>query len=371
MWKRASSWHHLWLAAGVVACGSPSEADGLGRATQAFVNGPDDRQEYFELTRPDDRAVVRQSAVALVPVEIADALAQGALDQVITWGELNDLCGEEPFEDQPSAAFCSGVLVDWDLVLTSGHCTDFLALSDYRIVFGYYYGAPDQLEISPEDIYEPAEVITSRLDPSGQDERVDFAWIRLRRPARVPHWPAVVHARERGVAVGDPVISVGAGGGVPIKLDDGALVRDIRADIDDYFVADTDTSEGSSGGGIFDAELALVGTLARGAPDFVPRGDGCWISDRESDPALANEQFTYVHRAVEQLCATGSTSALCDPACGTPCNVSSISTEPVDDGESGCSLNTRPNGAASLALPLLALLLLQKRQKTQKSRRPV
>jgi hypothetical protein len=353
--------------ASLAACGGPSEAEGLGiaRGTQAFVNGTDDRQEYFELTRAEDRAALRQSAVALVPVEIADALADGISARVTTWGELNDLCADEPFEAQPSAAFCSGVLVDWDLVLTSGHCTDFLPPSAYRIVFGYYYGAPGQLAISADDIYEPAEVVTSRLDPSGQDDRVDFAWIRLRRPARPPQSPAAVHTRARGVALGDPVISIGAGGGVPIKLDAGGLVRDIRAGSDDYFVADTDTSEGSSGGGIFDSELALVGTLARGAPDFVAREDGCWISDRESDPALANEQFTYAHRAVEQLCATGAASALCDPECGAPCSVLTGPVVSVSDGDGGCAIGGRSNAATGPGPWMLALLLLAQRRRAR------
>jgi trypsin-like peptidase len=361
----------LWLAV-VVGCGPPSEREQPStiRGSQAFINGADDRQEYFELALESDRAALEQFAVALVPRETAELLEQDAASQVVTWGQSNELCAGEPFVDQPAAAFCSGVLVDWDLVLTSGHCVSPFALSDYRIVFGYYYLAPGELIVAAEDVYTPAEVLASRRDPSGQAERLDFAWIRLTERVRSPRRPAPVYTRAPEVSLGQPVISIGAGGGVPIKFDAGGQVRDLRAETGDYFVADTDTSAGSSGGGIFSSELGLLGTLARGAPDLVSTNDGCWINGRGSAPEQAVEQFTYAHRAVEALCDKGVASVLCDASCEQPCNPSPRpgAEEAASDG---CALSHSARGSASSAAGLwglLAVLFARKRSWLCRSR---
>src|SRR3954466_550608 len=97
-------------AQALLGCGgeSPSstpDTETLGRARQAFINGQDDRREFYELTDDRDRALMEQSIVALVPDAAARPIAQGKLGDVPTWGELNHLCPGQPFVDQPSAAF--------------------------------------------------------------------------------------------------------------------------------------------------------------------------------------------------------------------------------------------------------------------------
>jgi hypothetical protein len=335
------------VALGSLACGAEDPALAaaeLGRERQAFVNGADDRREYFELDEAAERAALEQSAVALMARSAATAVLDGRLDLVPTWAGVNRLCADEPFADQPSAAFCSGVLVDWDLVLTSGHCIDIVRLDQLRVAFGYYYGAAGELAMVEDDVYAVERVITTRRDPEAPNdeaERLDYAWIQLAEPVRAPHRPAPVYTSPRAVSEGDPVISIGAGGGVPLKWDDGGSVQYSRPGFDDYFIANTDTSQGSSGGGVFNRDLAVVGSLARGAADFSFSSDGCFVTNVESDPAQALEQFTYVHRALEGLCATGSDSVLCDSECGEPCDAGAL--EPRASGErdggGGCALS--------------------------------
>jgi hypothetical protein len=327
------------LLAVTVGCGASAELDSAatGQHREAFINGADDRQEYFEIADAAERSGMDQFAVALVSRSAARQLQQGAITEIPTWSETSGLCSGEAYADQPAAAFCSGVLVDWDLVLTSGHCVDRFAPGDYRVVFGYYYAAPGELALAPDDIYEVKEVVLYQQDPSDQEEKLDFGWVRLAERVRPPHRPAAVHTQPPGAELGEPVISIGAGGGVPIKLDGGGQVLDVRAETEDYFVANTDTSEGSSGGGIYDTDLAVLGTLARGAPDFVTTSEGCATSDHESDPSRALEQFNYAFRAVEALCATGATSQLCDTTCQQPCAPSVRPPDPEPDDD-GCSL---------------------------------
>ena len=304
--------------------------------------------------------------MVLTTASAAEALAAGRSDALPTWRQVNRLCEGEPFAEQTSGAFCSGVLVDWRLVLTSGHCVDAVPLEDLRVLFGYYYDSPEQLALGEADIFGVEQVVASRRDeevPGDQGERLDYAWVELSEAAPAPHRPAAVYTRGPGVAAGDPVISVGAGGGVPIKWDAGGHVQDTRAEFDDYFIADTDTSQGSSGGGVFDAELRVVGSLARGAADFSRTDAGCFVTNQESDPALALEQFTYAHRAVQGLCETGYASPLCEDACEEPCETSlRPAPAPESDSDDGCALRPVRSGGWSVALPALGALVLLRRR---------
>ncbi|HTV25922.1 MAG TPA: serine protease, partial [Polyangiaceae bacterium] len=327
----------------MVGCGAeaPGEFSAtLGQNSEAFVNGGDDRREYFELAEPAQRAALEQFTVALMTDSAAAALTGGHVGVLPTWSEINSLCDGEPFGDQPAAAFCSGVLVDWDLVLTSGHCVSAIPQPNLRVAFNYYYQAEGELAMRDEDVYPVGRVVVSRRDdptPNDQGERLDFAWVELERPAAPPHRPAPTYTRSRGASESDRVISIGAGGGVPIKWDEGGRVRSTRSEFDDYLIADTDTSQGSSGGGIFDEDLVVLGSLARGAADFARTDAGCYVTSSESDPTLAREQFTYVHRAVEALCAAGSSSVLCDDACGEPCDAGALEPLRKKSDDSGCS----------------------------------
>jgi hypothetical protein len=350
----------------VLGCSAvPNGGAGLGQGNQAFVNGSDDRLEYFELGEEFQRAALEQFSVALMSARAADLVLSGKSTELGTWAEVNQLCPGEPFGDQPSAAMCSGVLVDWNLVLTSGHCISIVPVEDLRVVFGFYYRQRGELAVGDQDVYRVARVVASRRDPADPEggERLDFAWLELDRDVSVERRPAPAYANGPAAGVGTGVISIGAGGGVPLKWDGGGHVQRTRPGVDDYFVADTDTSEGSSGGGLFDENLALLGSMARGAADFSLSDAGCYVTATASDSAAAVEQFNYVHRAVQALCAEGSPSPLCDPACGEPCDVSRYGGPELDDDDSGCSLGlgrAPKRTGAPLAMLLAALLALRR-----------
>jgi hypothetical protein len=325
----------------------------IGQTRQAYINGEDDRREYFELGDDHLRYGLEHFTGALTSSSLSTLLVRGDTRRIQTWGEANGLCNGEPFADQPSAVFCSGVLVDWDLVLTSGHCVDVVPLSSLRVVFDYYYRAPGELAVSESSIYGVREVIASTHDGAFDADRLDYGWLRLSEPVRSPYHPVATYSMQSGVELADPIINISAGGGVPLKLDAGGHIQNERTDSFDYFVADTDTSQGSSGSGAFDADLALVGTLARGATDFTPTGDGCLTTDRGLDPSEAIEEYTYVHRAVEALCDTGADSVLCDLDCEQPCNAADAPRPEVRD-EGGCTLGSGAPPSQPLGGPVLA-----------------
>jgi hypothetical protein len=121
-------------------------------------HGPDDRKEYFELTDSSLRSRVANSVVALIPKRNLEGNSEPKV-RAPTWAEVAGLCPSEPFSAQPSAALCSGVLVDWDLILTASHCVRALPLSELAVVFGYFYEDPESLAFGAGDTHEVLEIV--------------------------------------------------------------------------------------------------------------------------------------------------------------------------------------------------------------------
>jgi hypothetical protein len=127
--------------------------------------------------------------------------------------------------------------------------------------------------------------------------------------------------------VGEPLTVLGTGSGLPIKIDSAARVIDVRAAEADFFSVESDTFEGSSGSGVFDADNQLLGVLVRGGTDYLEdKQRGCLAVNRreqavvgEADGDLGHEEATYVSHAVKRLCDQGFPSqAICaiDVRCG-------------------------------------------------------
>jgi hypothetical protein len=346
------------LAAAAVSWGGCGVGpDGLVVERSTIVYGADDRLEYFEVGSQEVRALLADSMVALVARSFVRSEGAALTFEAPTWGETADLCPGEPFADQPSAAFCTGVLVDWDLVLTAGHCVHLLALRDFGLLFGYYNDAPGHPAARDDDVETPVAIVSEALDPAAVEPRLDYAWLRLARRVAPPRRPVPVRRAQAALASADTIVSLGAIGGTPIKVDGGGVVRDPRPQTLDYFVADTDTAHGSSGGGAFDQDLVLAGVLARGGPDIFQTEAGCDATVRVPEGQDAQEQFTYAHRAMEGLCRDDpAASSLCRLDCGDPC-----AALPWQD-DTGCSLAPRrgpPTGALGRgAAVLLAGMLV-------------
>jgi hypothetical protein len=340
------------LAAALAICACARAGEGVARHASPIIYGADDRADYFDVTAPEWQSRIAASTVALIPRGWISRKDSGYQLTAPRWGDLAGLCPGTRFADQPAAALCTGVLVDWDLVLTADHCVRVLALDDLAVVFGYYYEAPSVLAI--DGLGEIASILDEALDPEGASPRLDYAWLRLRAPAPPPHAPAQIYVRPPALAAGDPVVSISAGGGLPFKLAPGN-VQDARVDSGDYFVADTDTFEGSSGGGAFDDQTALLGILARGGADFVPTAGNCNQPAEEPDGANAHEQFTYASRAVAALCAKNpAASVICRPDCPNPC-LTGPRTAASSGGE-GCAVAGNPGRTGSATFVVAAMV---------------
>jgi hypothetical protein len=300
---------------GCVAMDGPDLADeaAVGQVDQEVVYGADDRLDVY--AHPDRmlRQRASQSAVVLMLSSRIDASdPDDVAFQSSTLQEAQNLCSSERFLDDPTAAFCSGTLIDDDLVLTAGHCARNSAdCSVTSIVFNYYRTGADTLQtVSTQDIFTCAEIVV-RQHSKEHSQDLDYAVIRLDRPATPRFTPAPVLLESVPVSAGDSVAVIGAGSGIPLKIDSGGTVRDPRASTLDFFVASTDTFVGNSGSGVYELDnYSVAGILVRGETDYRPT-NGCRVVNTCTQDGCRGEDVNYALPAIDAYCAVATSARLC------------------------------------------------------------
>lgn len=344
----------LWVL-GLAACaeGSPAESTLVAQQDQPIVYGEDDRLDVYEHPNLPLRQLARASVVALMPRSGLQRPVTGEVRLVApNLGDAYGLCLDERFLSQPVASDCSGVLIDTDLVLTAAHCFEKLECSDYFYVFDYFYRAAGELEpLGANDIYSCQKIVAEQIRMSRFGPQVDYAVIQLDRPVsgRLP-----VKIRQSALLAGERLSVLGTGSGLPIKIDSKASVLTPRTESGDYFELESDTFEGSSGSGVFDADNQLVGVLVRGGSDYIDDAElGCAkVNSRASavpgtvdDSDLGHEEATYVSNAVKRLCEQSFPS---QSICGieTRCGDGFCSS---DESRASCAVDCDPCDAGVCA----------------------
>lgn len=266
------------------------------------IYGEDNRVDFFSASA--DMQKLSDSVVSLWNAEktVFDPASKTYTLKTTNFGSDLNLCPGEKFREQPTGAFCSGSLVGEDMIMTAGHCiTDETRCADTKVVFGYAIrteGGQAPTKIAQEEVYnckkivkrfpdtEPGAVFpldpmqfisliqfagmalssgTSRLGP-------DYALIQLDR--KVAGHEALAVNRSITLKRGDAIFVIGHPVGLPLKVTDGATVRDTAPA--GYFVTDLDTFGGNSGSPVFNAKTKLVeGILVRGDKDFIQSPAGC------------------------------------------------------------------------------------------------
>ena len=307
----------LTLALGAGSLARAGEGD--PSVTPAAYHGDNDLREAYEASQR--MRMLSESTVALFSprnLMLDEATGNYNLKKLNVKQKFN-LRDGETFNDQPSGAFCSGVLVGEDLVLTAGHC---LAphpkggpCGSVLFAFGFAYSRAGSAPVSipAEDVYGCSEVVQQHVreqDKEGFGEHftcrggscqkfavngkgADYALVRLNRPVknRVP-----LAISRAAVRAGAKVGAIGYPSGMPVKVqEEGASVRSVNGN--GYFVTDLDTFGGNSGSPVFNLDTYKIeGILVRGDPDYAYASNtssGAVVNDPRSPYQYAPGRANY------------------------------------------------------------------------------
>lgn len=255
---------------------SSMPTDDLARVAQdrqRVIYGVDNRKDLYQV----GSAPVKKSAASVVAlVKNGDLTQQADGNFALATSSYQadyQLCGSEPFVNQPLGCFCSGFLVAQDVIATAGHCVKSVQdLAGIRFVFGFRMinAQTARTTFPAADVYAGAKLIGRQLAADG----TDWALVRLDRPVvgRTP-----VSLRKSGkVSSTARLFVIGHPCGLPQKYAPGAQVRDNSSA--PFFVANLDTYGGNSGSPVFNAtDHKVEGILVRGENDFVSNGT-CHVS---------------------------------------------------------------------------------------------
>ncbi|HMI89754.1 MAG TPA: serine protease [Polyangiales bacterium] len=280
--------------------------------SESIIYDADDRHDVYAEPDPRLRAIAEQATAAIVlrseiAIDASGAVSLGATSAQDTY----DLCADEPFAAQPSAALCTAVLVAPDIALTAGHCLTWMSCPRLALVFGFNAPAPDQLgPLHASDVYGCAEVLALEVSQPGVVPARDYGFVRLERPVDAPRQPVQL-TREPAPAAGTAVVAIGHGAGLPVKIAGNGLVTDSRAATGDYFLANVDNYGAGSGSGVYDAHGRLIGLATGGGADFALAPEGCSRSRHVAGDLAAGEKVGNLAPMLAGLCAEASASELC------------------------------------------------------------
>lgn len=236
------------------------------------IYGTDNRIEAYMADKNLQRAA--NSTAAFFAADQLEATDRGyRLIPGLTLKD-NNWCDSEPFVNQPTQAFCSGFLVDKDVLVTAGHCVKAMDIKDMRIVFGYQLGENKvpQNQFSSQDVYKIKEVL--EVNNAGGN---DWGVVRLDRATSRP-----VPAIRRGeTPLATNLTVIGYPLGLPLKIAEGGTVFAYEGSM---LKTNLDAYHGNSGSPVFNTDSIqrgkpmIEGILVNGADDAYITQEGCKVS---------------------------------------------------------------------------------------------
>lgn len=266
-----------------------SNASMAASSQTKVIYGDDDRVEVNDANPMHAR--LAKSTAAMIP---NSKLNEVNAVQVLLGGrtlEEGGVCAGERFSSQPTVANCSGFLVSKNVLVTAGHCVrSSFDCSSSSWVFDYKVDHSGQSEVvvDKSNVYKCKKIISQELN---NENKNDYAVLELDRDVldRKP-----LKLRKNGQPnVGDELVVIGHPSGLPTKIADNALVREVK---DIFLVASLDTYGGNSGSAVFNAKSGLVeGILVRGDTDYVyDSTQGCRVSNTLAQDAGRGEDVTLI-----------------------------------------------------------------------------
>lgn len=253
------------------------------------VYGKDDRKEYFEV-QPAIKKISQSVPALVLTKQLSKAgsnysLATKKHTEVWVNNQFHDLCKEDSFYNQPTASFCSGVVIDGNKIATAGHCVKAYqqgdACPEISFIFGYQLtdrNAP-VTQFAKENVFQCKKVLSKAYKGN-----TDYAVIEVDRVMH-NHPPLAINGNDK-IANNEGVSTIGYPSSLPMKITGGATVKANQER--DFFTTDLDTFGGNSGSPVFNTtslmngEAKVEGLLVRGATDYVPNptNKNCYITNK-------------------------------------------------------------------------------------------
>ena len=256
------------------------------------VYGDDNRLDIFEVSNPMHLKLAKATAGLVKSYDVEDMRdGQSKLDG----GNLN-VCSDEKFDGQLTAAFCSGFLVDHEgeqFFVTAGHCIDSQrSCEGIKFVFDYNVKEAGQTQhkVPTSSVYGCKKLVDRVLSRSDSN---DYAVVKLDR--KVEDREALTFRTEGKISNGEEILVIGHPSGLPTKVAGDAFVRNNNSSI--FFSSNLDTFGGNSGSAVFNARTGDVeGILVRGHNDYTyrtgPDGNRCKAPEYCSMDSCRGEDVT-------------------------------------------------------------------------------
>lgn len=257
------------------------------------IYGPDDRIDFYDETIPERI----KNSMGVVAIVSKDSLVNDGNENYVlkteNFGKSIGLCDTERFNEQPIGTFCSGFAVEENIIVTAGHCIKSNDdLENVRFIFGFKANSKGNINITfnKYSVFSGKRIISRGLDSSG----LDYAVIETNES--IPESQILTLNDNAKISENENVYVIGHPSGLPLKIADGANVRDNSNPL--YFVANLDSYGGNSGSPIFNANTHEVeGILVRGEIDFVKNGN-CAISNSCPDTGCRGEDVSRVSQFI-------------------------------------------------------------------------
>lgn len=196
------------------------------------------------------------------------------------------VCSTEKFSSQRTAVECTGFLIAPDTLVTAGHCMqDVNDCASHFWAFDYLYTTKTLRE---DQVFECEKIVTQALDNNN-----DYAVIKLKKVAL---GRKTLQIRKTGsIALTDKLAVIGHPSGLPLKIADKGIVRNINA-TKNFFVSELDTYGGNSGSPVINTRtLEVEGILVRGENDYkYDSRKGCYKSQVCATGTCRGEDVTKI-----------------------------------------------------------------------------
>lgn len=268
---------------------------------QKVIYGQDNRQDIYEVNDCD----ILDNSNGVAALFFSSSFISDGSDSLILvsgmYGIRNSLCESERYYEQPSAAFCTGFLIDnpklsngTNYVATAGHCIDGMNINNLRVVFGFKYSSENNVKVKyhKDEVYSIEKIVTTE-----HNQFRDYALIKINKVLPKKQSVDVQRFSER---ITDEVYVLGHPAGIPQKLATQATVQDIYTE---FFSSNLDTYGGNSGSPVFDrVNHKVVGILVRGETDFIQAFEqNCRVSKICQISNCAGEDVNFIDPIIRKI----------------------------------------------------------------------